>query len=824
MYSQPPNKVECITHSGVVGVSRHNKNIASVRGVTAWKPLSRILGAILAAALGCALALTPLVAIGGVAAARTNETMQSNLQDLTDGFTPGVTTFTDKDGTPFAWFYDQRRFEVESDQISQAMKDAIVSIEDRRFYEHKGVDIQGNIRAMFTNFVAGGVEQGASTLDQQYVKNYLLLVASKNEEEQAAAIETSVPRKLREMRMASAVDELLSKDEVLTRYLNIVPFGNGAYGIEAAAQTYFGIPAAELNIPQSAMLAGMVQSSSYLNPYTNEEKVLERRSLVFSEMVRYGAITQEEADAFNKEPLGVLEEPNSLPNGCITAENKGFFCDYVMTYLQENGLTEEDIMRGGLTVKTTLDPAAQEAAHNAVTSQVPSQTTGVAEVMNIVEPGQNSRRILAMTSSRDYGLDPDSGQTVLPQPTTLVGNGAGSVFKIFTAAVALQNGYGLETRFDVPKFIQVSGMGTGGAAGCPAGMYCVENAGDYAGSMTMREALAHSPNTTFIKLIEEVGVPQVVDMSVKLGLRSYAAPGSYDGEESIADHIKNNNLGSYTLGPTPVNALELSNVAATISSGGVWCEPNPVEEVKDHNGKVIDLDTPECEDVLNADVAYALASGMSADITIGTAAAAANGAGWSAPLAAKTGTTESHQSAAFMGFNDRFAAATYVYNDGTTVSPLCTSPISQCSWGTLFGGFEPARTWFAAANAVGAYQGGLPTHNPEFANGRMSELSEKYSGRNADEARKALEKDGYIVQQQMVAGRGKPRNTVVRVVASEPLNPGDTVILHVSDGTAPPRSSSSSRAPQPNGNVNTDQLEQDLDAIADELINLFGGQ
>ncbi len=789
--------------------------------MTVWKPLSRILGATIVAGVASALALTPLATLGGVTVARTNETMQSNLQDLTDGYTPGVTTFTDKNGTPFAWFYDQRRFDVNSDQIAQSMKDAIVAIEDRRFYEHNGVDIQGNIRAMLTNFLAGGVEQGASTLDQQYVKNYLLLVASKSEEEQAAAIETSIPRKLREMRMASAVDDLLTKDEVLTRYLNLVPFGNGAYGIEAAAQTYFGISAAELTVPQSAMLAGMVQSSSYLNPYTNEEGVTERRSLVLSEMVRYGAITQEEADKYNAEPLGVLEEPNSLPNGCISTGNKGFFCDYVSTYLQEHGLTEEDLMRGGLTVTTTLDPVVHEAAHTAVANQVYSQTTGVAEVMNVVEPGQDTRRILSMTSSRDYGLDLESGQTVLPQPTTLVGNGAGSVFKVFTAAVALNQGYGLETRFEVPKRIEMSGMGTGGAAGCPAGKYCVENSGDYASSMTLREALAHSPNTTFIKLIEEVGVPQVVDMSVKLGLRSYEEPGSYDGEESIAEHIKNNNLGSYTLGPTPVNALELSNVAATLSSGGVWCEPSPVESVKDRNGEEVQLDTPSCEDVLDAEVAYALASGMSADTTIGTGAAAASGAGWSSPVAAKTGTTESHQSAAFLGFNDRFAAATYIYNDGTTVSPLCSSPVSQCSWGNLYGGYEPARTWFNAAMAVGANQGGLPTYNPEFATGRMSELSERYSGRNADDVRKALEREGYVVQQQTVAGGGKPRNTVVRVVAEEPLERGDTVILHISDGTAVPTPRPSTR-PSENQDINVDQLQDDINAIAEELIDLFG--
>ena len=137
--------------------------------------------------------------------------MQSNLQDLTEGATPGVTTITDKNGTPFAWVFGQRRYEIKSEDIPQAMKDAIVSIEDRRFYEHKGVDIQGNIRAVLTNFVAGGVEQGASTLDQQYVKNYLLLATARTDEERQAATEQSIPRKLREMRMASAIADPVSQ-------------------------------------------------------------------------------------------------------------------------------------------------------------------------------------------------------------------------------------------------------------------------------------------------------------------------------------------------------------------------------------------------------------------------------------------------------------------------------------------------------------------------------------------------------------------------------------------------------------------------------------
>lgn len=786
-----------------------------------WKPLSRIAGATVIAGVASAIALSPLAALGGIAIARTNETMQSNIQDLAVGATPGVTTITDKDGVPFAWLYDQRRYELTGDQINQSMKDAIVAIEDRRFYDHHGVDIQGNIRAVATNFLAGGVEQGASTINQQYVKNYLLLVSAKTDEERQAAIETSIPRKLREMRMASAVDDLLSKDEVLTRYLNLIPFGNNAYGIEAAAQTYFGIPAKDLNVPQSAMLAGMVQSSSYLNPYTNEEGVIERRNTVLNAMVAAGTLSEEDAIAFSQQPLGVLDKPATLPNGCIATGNRGFFCDYVLSYLKEKGLSQEDLHKGSYTITTTLDSQVQDAAHNAVASHVSSQTPGVAEVFNVVEPGKDSRRVLAMTSSRDYGLDLESGQTVLPQPTSLVGNGAGSVFKIFTAAVALEQGYGLDTQFDVPKRIDVSGMGVGGAVGCPPGKYCVENAGPYAPRMSMRELLAQSPNTTFIKMIEEVTVPAVVDLSVKLGLRSYENPGSYDGEQSIAEFIKTNNLGSYTLGPTAVNPLELSNVAASIASGGVWCEPSPIVEVRDNKGREVFINTPACEQALNEDVAYALAAGMSDDIIRGTGAGAAGAFGWSAPLAAKTGTTESHQSAAFLAFNDRFAGATYIYNDGTTISPLCTGPVQQCSYGSLFGGYEPARTWFQAATAVAAFNGALPSAKSEFNQGRRSELTEKYFGRPAGEVEKELEKDGHDVVQQIVAGNGTAKGTVVRVVADLPLKPGAKVVLHVSDGTSfrpdPAPAPAPPPAPAP------DQFEQDIASLAEELLNLFGG-
>ncbi len=182
------------------------------------------------------------------------------------------------------------------------------------------MDWQGTLRAFLTNTTSGQVEQGASTIDQQYVKNYLLHVVAKTDAERRAAIETTPPaRKIREIRMALTLDEELTKDEILTRYLNLVPFGNGSFGIQDAAQTYFGIDAKDLNVTQSAMLAGMVQSSSALNPYTNEDGVLERRNVVLDTMIQNIPERADEIRAAKSEPLGVLPEPNTLPRGCIAA-------------------------------------------------------------------------------------------------------------------------------------------------------------------------------------------------------------------------------------------------------------------------------------------------------------------------------------------------------------------------------------------------------------------------------------------------------------------------------------------------------------------------
>ena len=485
-------------------------------------------------------------------------------------------------------------------------------------------------------------------------------------------------------------------------------------------------------------------------------------------------------------------------------------------------------MEGGYTITTTLDPQVQDAARAAVSRNVDPMTTGVAEVMNVVEPGTESRDILAMTSSRNYGLNLDAGETVLPQPSSLVGNGAGSVFKVFTAAAAIEQGMGLETVLDVPDRYEAEGLGTGGARNCTPNTYCVENAGNYKDQMTLREALAHSPNTTFIQLIEQVGVPAVVDVSVKLGLRSYEVPGTFDGESSIAEYMKNANLGSYTLGPTAVNPLELSNVGATLASGGRWCEPNPIVSVTDREGQEIFLERPACEQALDSGVANALAGGMAEDLITGTGARAANVTGWDGQAAAKTGTTESHLSSAFLGFNSGFAAAPYIYNDGTSSSPLCTSPVRQCGSGDLFGGREAAESWFQTANQVpAALNGGLAGHDPKYDLGTTHGVLAEVVGMTEQQARSTLEGQGYRVEVRTVDGT-QPRGRVERALNQGILEPGSTVIIELSRGVtqapAPqpaPAPRQPSQSPPPIPQI-PDLTQEDIDEMTNQLRDALG--
>ncbi|MFF0489470.1 penicillin-binding protein [Nocardia sp. NPDC004068] len=753
--------------------------------------LARLAGACVLAAVLLAGLLFPLAGGFGFVSNRAADAVDNVSAELVEGTVPAVSTMVDASGTPFAWLYEQRRFEVPSDRISNDMKLAIVSIEDKRFAEHGGVDWQGTLRAFLRNQSSGEVQQGGSTIDQQYVKNFQLLVVAKTDAERRAAIETTPARKLREIRMALTLEKELTKDEILTRYLNLVPFGNGSYGVQDAAQTYFGLDAKDLSVSQAAMLAGMVQSSSKLNPYTNPKGVLDRRNTVLDTMIQNIPSRAEEFRAAKATPLGVLPEPKGLPRGCIAAADRGFFCDYALQYLQNAGISKDQIDKGGYLIRTTLDPGVQNSIKASVDSVTNPHLEDIAEVMSIIGAGQDSHPLLGMVSSRDYGLDQNLHQTVQPQPYSMVGDGAGSIFKIFTTAAAMEKGLGINAQLDVPGFLVAKGMGNSGTPGCPAEAYCVKNAGNYKSPMSVTEALAQSPNTAFVKLIQDVGVTPTVDMAIRLGMRSYAQAGtSGHGNQSLADMVKQQNLGSFTLGPFAINPLELSNVAATLASGGKWCPPNPIKEVVDREGHQVPLTQQACEQVVEPGLANTLANALGQDAVSGTAAGSARAAGWNAPLSAKTGTTESHRSSAFLGFSNSLAGAAYIYGDSPTPGEICSFPLRSCGDGNLYGGNEPARSWFQGIKPVLDHfpPPAFPPLDDKYVRGANNSQIPDVTGMSEAEARSALIGAGFQVT--MVTVPGSPaKGTVINTTPNGSAIPGSVITVNVSDGTqreAPP--------------------------------------
>ncbi|MET0936575.1 MAG: transglycosylase/D,D-transpeptidase PonA2 [Luteibacter sp.] len=737
----------------------------------------------------------PLAGAVGLSIARISSAVVEDSAQIVEGTVPTVTTMVDAAGNPIAWLYAQRRWQVPGDRIADTMKLAIVSIEDKRFAEHNGVDLQGTLTGLRDYLSGAEGARGGSTIEQQYVKNFNLLINAKTAAERGAAVEATPARKLREMRMSLELDKALSKPEILTRYLNLVSFGNGGYGVQDAARTYFGIDASQLNWQQAALLAGLVQSTSALNPYTNPEGALARRNLVLTTMIDNLPDKADELRAAAAQPLGVLPRPNVLPQGCIAAGNRAFFCDYALSYLAAAGISREEVAHDGYLIRTTLDPKVQDSVKRGVDAVASPTEDGVASVMSVIRPGRDAHRVVAMADNRSFGLDLAAGQTVQPQPYSMVGDGGGSIFKIFTTAAALEMGMGINAQLDVPDTFRGTGLGSSSdIPGCPPMTWCVKNAGGYRGTMSVTDALAQSPNTAFANLIAQVGVPRAVDMAVRLGLRSYAASGTaraYDpnNDESLADYIKRQNIGSFTLGPFELNALELSNVAATLASGGMWCPPSPIDKVFDRRGNEVALDTAPCEQVVPEGLANTLSVALGKDTTGGTAAGSAGSAGWNLPMSGKTGTTESHRSSAFLGFTNQYAAVSYVFDDSPKPSGLCSYPLRKCANGNLFGGASPARTWFTAMKPIANDFGpvALPPTDRRYVDGGSSSAVPSVTGLKLDAARKRVQDAGFVVADQPTPiDSYLAKGAVAGTTPKGKAFPGSIVTINTSSGVAPP--------------------------------------
>src|SRR6476661_289866 len=750
-----------------------------------------ILGTLLAGGRVAGLLLPYSVGMG-IASNAVTDAIDDAKADPLNADIPLRTTITDSAGAPIATIYDQNRVYVPLSSISDYLQVAVVSMEDRRFYQHQGVDWRGTVRALLRNAQSDAAAQGGSTLTQQYVKNYLYLVEAQTEAEKADAIATTPIRKLREAKMALQVEQKLSKAEILERYLNLVAFGPSQYGAEAAAQWFFGVSADRLTLAQAALLAGMVNNPPKYNPLDENhvQDARNRRDLVLDVMVNAGRLSKATAEETKKQDLGL--NPNRTRNGCIPAENSetnGFFSQYALDYLSAAGYDAKTVGRSGWTIKTTLDPAVMASAKAAATSNADPTVPGVERLANAVAVvGKDEpRKVLALAANRPYGLDASKGQTVQRLPTTFAPLGAGSTFKIFTAAAAMEMGLGTNATIDVPAQYTSPLVPTGS----------FKNAGSYPASMTLAQALATSPNTAFVALEDQVGLQKVAEMAVRLGLRGYSLdagvvdPAFASAGTDYTDQVVAQKMASFTLGVSPVSPLELANVGATLNSDGKWCPPTPIDTITDRDGKLITWNKTPCDQAVPAELARTLAVAMEGDLTgSGTSAASASAAGWTWTAAGKTGTSQEYKSSAYLGFTPEMSASVVLWDSEPRPQSICRDPIRTCSsdealaGNGVSGGSVPAATWFATMKPL---KNGQPDTffrpaSPAYLKGAASTQVPSVVGKNVDDAKNQLTAAGFTVNITAKTGAGAAVNIVVDQNPKGTALPGGAITLVVSAG------------------------------------------
>ncbi|MFY1703142.1 transglycosylase domain-containing protein [Micromonospora sp. WMMA1923] len=573
-------------------------------------------------------------------------------------------------------FYDVNRSDVPLAEIAPVMRQAIVAAEDRRFYDHGGVDLRGLARALVANVTDGGT-QGGSTLTMQYVRNVLKNDPNLTAEERQAATDQTVGRKLQEIRYASALEQRLGKDEILNGYLNIAYFGSGAYGIAAASQRYFAKSPAELTLAESALLAGLVQSPDEYSPIDGDtEAALTRRAYVLDSMVATGDLTPAQAEQAKAEELTL--KPTAQANGCTAAPDGsdtgyGFFCDYLRGWWLTQpafGDTVEEreqaLRRGGYRVVTTLDPEIQATAQRQATD-VYDYDNKRALPIAAVEPGTG--KVLAMAVNRHYSVaaNPD-GQDNHPNTVNqLVAGGggvegyqAGSTFKLFTMLAALENGRTLSTGFDAPSRLPTRYPADSGDAVCD-GRWCPANSNPswMDGYRMMWDGFGRSVNTYFVWLAEQVGQDKVVEMAQRLGITFRSTADANFAENNAAD------WGSFTLGVAATTPLDLANAYATVAAEGTYCAPTPVESVTAPDGTRVPVGDPSCRRVLDADVARAATDAARCPVGQQSAFGQCNGGTATAvnrildgrPVAGKTGSSEQAATESFVGFTPQVAVA-----------------------------------------------------------------------------------------------------------------------------------------------------------------------
>jgi len=759
--------------------------------------LERIgLGLVLSLLAGVVLAGLAFPLVGGVAllGKSASDEFLALPADLETPPLPQRSKILDKDGHVVATLFSENRVRVSLDQVPELAQKALLAIEDSRFYEHRGVDVRGTLRALAKNTGSGSVQQGGSTLTQQYVKN-VLVESARTEAGQKAAVEKSVRRKLQEARYALELEKKLTKPQILEGYLNIAYYGDGVYGIGTAANHYWGIPVNKLSLAQGALLAGLVQNPSKFDPEAHPKAAVTRRNTVLDRMAALGMITPAQAVKATREKLRL--KITSVKSGCEAPDvTAPFFCDYIRRYLESGpagaalGSTlqerQEALLRGGLTIRTTLDPKAQRAAQRAVSKQVPRKDPfGAVAVADVVEPGTGAVRAMAV----NFGFGTGKGETKVNFAIGgTEGFQGGSTFKAFVLARALQMGISPQLKLHAPQrycpkaFTWITADGKCGPS----------NAGDSeAGTFTFVKATWLSVNTYFAQIEERTGYVTPAALAEAMGVRRLSRDPSFEGSRL-------QRIPAFVLGVDGVSPLAMAGAYATFAASGVYCPPNPIESVTDARGEEISLPTSPCSQVLEKEVADQVTSMLRGVIDGPAAHRTGRGASLGRPAAGKTGTTNDSKAAWFVGYTPQLSTAVWVGKK--TPTPMQRVTINGRYYKAVYGGSLPAPIW--KQTMQGALEGVPPQDFPEPAkldSGTLVPVPD-VTGQPLDVAEATLRDAGFGVEVGAPVNAGPiPAGAVARTApaAGTSVPAGSTVTLVPSNGLAPLPSPSAPAEPTP---------------------------
>ncbi len=705
--------------------------------------------------------------------------------------------------------FEENRVPVSLSEIPQVAIDAVLATEDATFYTHDGVHHLSIIRAAIDNFRAGGIESGASTITQQYVKLAFL------------SPEQTYQRKIEEAIYALELERQLSKDEILELYLNRSYYGSSVYGIGTAADRYFSKHVRELTLGEAATLAGILRSPERNNPIASMENAQARRDIVLRQMANHGFISQAQAQAAIDEDLRILVSeppPPEYPfwidwvSRLLVNEQLAQALGTQVNALEAMGPTAEErrrrVFQSGLRIHTTLDPEMQEYAEAAIREFLTYEDEPLHEIAQepmgsivSVEPGTGAIRAMAIgphtygscsednswIGETDEGLLLCDRTKVNPAVRGVGGSGRqpGSSYKPFVTAAALEDG--------VPPSLTLDARGPAEIEGCvnyaggSAGSYVVRNAGGDA-ILNMYEAMARSSNVFHAMLVAEIGPEKLVNMSHRLGITSELGANC-----------------SLALGAADVTPLEMATAYATLANRGEYCAPFPITRIEDADGRVIWEHTPDCRQVVDTEVADRVVDILAGPVLGGGTAPGANLGTW--PTRGKTGTTDNNVDAWFVGFVRQLSTAAWVgypngqrfYVSEDAAEEACGTQrfLNQCPpttqlmrgvtiagtpYSQVFGGTIAAPMWrLYMGNAVQQFEPqGFPTP-PPMPRGQVPDLLQLDDREEIIE--RALEAGFRVLFEDVESHHPEGEMISQSPSAGDDVALGSLIVIEVSDGT-----------------------------------------